>query len=115
MKRLLMISAAAFLIAAPISVAQTTNPTPTPAPVTQPSQPAPPTTAAPAPTTPPPTVPAPSPSPPIMEESSATGRIMCRTVRNVGERCSCLSAPTNFGVARESANGGRRNVCVADN
>jgi len=100
MKRLLALTAAACLIAAPLSFAQT-NPQQTPPAATQP---APPSTPTPQPSTPP-AEPAATPAP------APAGDARCRTSKEAGEQCSCLSAPTEFGTAAPAANGSH-NMCM---
>lgn len=102
MKRFLAVTAAACLIAAPMSFAQTQPETPPPTatqPQTPPAQPAPqPAT----PATPPATT---------AEAPAPTGEPRCRTSKDAGEQCSCLSAPTEFGTSAP-AQSGSHNMCV---
>jgi hypothetical protein len=126
-------AAALFLLAAPISLAQVTSnpatpPTATPATPATPAEPAAPTpgaspgtpvapggaaTPAGAPATPatPATPAAPAQS---AANASAEGQPACRTRKDVGEQCSCLSAPTNFGTSAAAENGSH-NMCVVPN
>lgn len=105
MKRLLALTAAACLIAAPLGFAQTT-PQPQTPPTTE--QPAP----APTPTTPPTTeTPATPPAQPSATPAPPQGEPRCRTGKEAGEQCSCLSAPTEFGTAAP-ASSGSHNMCV---
>lgn len=100
MNRILALAAVAALIAAPASFAQTETMPPTP-PTTE--QPAPPPTPEPAV---PPAEPAANPAAPAPE-----GEPRCRTSKEAGEQCSCLSAPTEFGTATP-AESGTHNMCV---
>jgi len=106
MKRLLALTAAACLIAAPLSFAQTT-----PAPATPPA-------AATQPATPPqPATPTPEPAVPPAEPSATVappapaGEARCQTRKDAGEQCSCLSAPTEFGTSAPAASGSH-NMCM---
>lgn len=111
MKRLLALTAAACLIAAPLSFAQTT-PQPTPAPAQTETAPPPVTTPPPATTTPTPTPgPAAPTTPPATTAAAPDGTPQCRTRKEAGEQCSCLSAPTNFGTSAP-AESGSHNMCV---
>jgi len=105
MKRLLALTAAACLVAAPLSFAQTTPQPQTPPTTAQPAQPAPPTTPTPQPAAPP-AEPAAAPAPPAPQ-----GDARCRTSKDQGEQCSCLSAPTEFGTSAPAASGAH-NMCV---
>ena len=106
MKRTLILAAAAFLIAAPISLAQTTPP------ATPPATSAPPTAAPPvqtAPTTP--AMPAPSAAPAATAEAtSAAAPQGCRTRKAAGEACACLSDTSRIGTSTAHPDG--HNVCV---
>lgn len=110
MNRALALAAAAFLIATPIAIAQSTQapptmsaPPPTTQPATPPSQPnAQPTTPAPA------TTPAPSPSSATPAPSGEPQG--CRTRKPEGEACACLSDTTRVGTS--TAHPAGYNVCV---
>jgi hypothetical protein len=118
MKSSLFAFAAACAIAAvPMSLAQT-DPAPNPPAAEQPASPQadqptpPPSTpdAATAPsTTPAPTTAAPTSATPAQADANA--RAACMTRKSEGEQCSCLSAPTNFGVAAPAASGSH-NMCM---
>jgi outer membrane biosynthesis protein TonB len=116
MKRLLALTAAACLIAAPLSFAQTQPPTPQTPPPTQTTPvptPSNPTTAPPA-TSPPVTTPAPSTTPAAPSTPSATtpaGEPQgCRTRKAEGEPCACLSDTSRIGVSTPNSAG--QNICV---
>lgn len=111
MKRALALAAAAFLIAAPLAIAQTpqsppeqTPPvTPTTPPITQPT---------PTPTDPQPSAPAPSTTPapaPAMTQSASEPQ-GCRTRQPAGEQCACLSDTSRIGTS--TPNGSGQNICV---
>lgn len=108
MKRLLALTAVACLIAAPLGFAQTT-PQPTPAPAQTEAAPPPVTTPPPATTTPTPT-PGPAAAP-ATTAAAPEGTPQCRTRKDAGEQCSCLSAPTTFGTSAPAENGSH-NMCV---
>lgn len=119
MKRTLLLAAAAFLIAAPISLAQTTPQTPptsqqpstppstmpsTP-PSSQPATPATPATPGESPATPA------SPSASSGQTQTAQGEPQgCRTRKPAGEECACRSEPDRVGTSTEHPAG--HNVCV---
>ncbi|HRE43186.1 MAG TPA: hypothetical protein PKY87_04365, partial [Terricaulis sp.] len=64
----------------------------------------------PEPTTPEPAVP---PAEPAAAPAAPTpeGEPRCRTSKDAGEQCSCLSAPTEFGTSAP-AESGTHNMCV---
>ncbi|HRO02239.1 MAG TPA: hypothetical protein PLS69_01345 [Terricaulis sp.] len=105
MKRLLALTAAACLIAAPLSFAQTTPTPETPPATTQPAPPPQPATP-----TPEPAVPPAEPSA-TMAPPAPAGEARCRTSKDAGEQCSCLSAPTEFGTSAPAASGSH-NMCM---
>jgi hypothetical protein len=104
---MLVVAAAAFLIAAPIAIAQT--------PSTPPAE-TPPTTSAPPPTTQPATPPAqPStqpatPAPSATTPSASSEPQGCRTSKPAGESCACLSDTSRIGTS--TANSAGQNICV---
>lgn len=105
-------AAVLFLCAAPLSIAQTTAP---PSTAAAPATPAAPTTPPADPSATTPAAPATPATPAAPDASSSTtadagSTVSCRTHKAEGERCSCRSAPTDFGTA-QSQNG--HNVCVA--
>lgn len=107
MKRALMLAATAFLVATPISLAQTA-PQPQPQPAA-PTASAPVTTPAPSAT---PAAPAASAAPtatPASETSSAAPQ-GCRTHKAAGESCACLSDTSRVGTSTAHPDG--YNVCV---
>lgn len=110
MHRVLALAAAAFLIAAPISFAQTTpapeQPAATPAPSAAPA-PAAPAAAAPSTTSAPVAAPAAAADAAPANQSAPQG---CRTRKDAGEPCACLSDTSRVGVSTPSAAG--HNVCV---
>lgn len=110
MKRLIALSAAVFLMAAPVSFAQPQTPAPETPPATSEPAPAPPTSSSP-PVAAAPAAPAPTATP---ESTPPQGEASCRTQRDVGEQCSCLSAPTDFGTSTAAPNGGRNQCVVPD-
>jgi len=103
MKRLLALTAAACLIAAPLSFAQTTPTPETPPATTQPATPPQPTTPTPEPAVP--------PAEPSATAAPPAGEARCRTSKDEGEQCSCLSAPTEFGTSAPAASGSH-NMCM---
>lgn len=110
MHRVLTLAAAAFLIAAPISLAQT-DPPQTPPPTTAPPT----TTPPPAQPTPPPTEPATpadpaTPATPASPSMSSDAPEGCRTSKAEGEACACLSDTSRIGTAEPHPDG--HNVCV---
>ncbi|MGQ0533988.1 MAG: hypothetical protein ACT4OF_15045 [Caulobacteraceae bacterium] len=118
MKRTLVLAGAAFLIAAPIAIAQTTTPpnqpentTPAPTPpVTPPAA----TTTDPAPPTPMPSPSAPTAPTPSTGSASAPANDSppqgCRTRKAAGEACACLSDTSRIGTSTPHPDG--HNVCV---
>lgn len=121
-KRLSLAGAAAILMlaAAPLSIAQISPTQPTapparPAPASPPMTPPSATPTDPAspgmPATPAtPARPGMTPSTPQGDAADEAGRT-CRTRKDVGQACSCASAPTEMGTAR-APDSGTRNVCV---
>lgn len=116
-------AAALFLMAAPLSLAQVSPPATTPpatTPATPETQPAPVTPATPATPAAPSATPATPATPAAPDAASApqsgevAGNAACRTRKDVGEQCSCLSAPTDFGTSQQSDTGAH-NVCVVPN
>ncbi len=104
MNRILALAAVAALIAAPASFAQTESMPPAPPTTEQPANPP-----APEPTPEPavpPAEPAATPTAPAPE-----GEPRCRTSKEAGDQCSCLSAPTEFGTSTP-AESGTHNMCV---
>lgn len=97
MKTIALWALAFGMAAAPMSSAQTPPPE---APPTIEAPPAPTTVAPPAPTTEAPPAP-----------SASTNERSCRTRKEVGEACACLSAPEQVGVVEAASDGGR-NMCV---
>jgi hypothetical protein len=112
MKRILVVTATAMLLAAPITFAQTQGATPpappmqqtqptTPPDPTSPTQPTPPSTTP--PTTQPPTQGGMTPAPgmgDMGQMAEANAEPSCRTRRAEGEQCSCIKVPTDMGVAQ---------------
>ncbi|HYD88624.1 MAG TPA: hypothetical protein VEA80_14210 [Vitreimonas sp.] len=120
MHRTLALAAAAFLIAAPVTLAQTTPQPSTPPTTQQPAAttPAPTPTPTPAPTTAPATTPQPAASatapastpPPAAAASSEAAPQGCRTRKDAGEPCACLSDTSRVGTSTAHPDG--HNVCV---
>src|SRR5262245_9456086 len=108
MHRTFALAAAAFLIAAPITLAQTNPPTTSPPAATAPATPAPSAQPAPAPAAPAAT-PAPS-SAPAASTASNVAPQGCRTHKAVGESCACLSDTSRIGTSTAHPDG--HNVCV---
>lgn len=105
-------AAALFLCTAPFSIAQTAAPPTTPPTASAPPAPAQPATPADPSATSAPADPTPpeAAAPPSMGDTANTAsNTSCRTRKAEGERCSCLSAPTDFGTA-QTQNG--HSVCV---
>jgi len=130
MKRAIVLAAAAFLIAAPISFAQTTPPETPPATGTPPVTTPPSTGTPPATTRPPAAQPAPAnpatpatPAPGAGQATPATPATPsanasdanpqgCRTRKAAGEACACLSDTSRVGVSTAHPDG--HNVCVRE-
>jgi len=89
----------AAISAAPMGMAQTSPPA------------APPTSSAPSPTSPTQTPPSTMPAPPRTSDGSAENDANCRTRKEAGAACACLSDPSRVGEAEAATDGGR-NVCV---
>ena len=107
MHRMFVLAAAAFLIAAPLSLAQT-NPPATPSAAAPQTTPAPSAQGAPAPAPAVSAAPAATPAP--TASVSAAAPQGCRTRKAVGEACACLSDTSRIGTATAHPNG--HNVCV---
>lgn len=135
MKPIIALTAAAafVLFAAPMTFAQVDPPAAPPT-VNQPADPAdpanpanpatppivtpnaPPTGGPATPTAPPAdpnAPPAASTAPPAPNSMAANtaAEAACRTRKDVGEQCSCLSAPTDFGTSQQAENGSH-NMCM---
>jgi hypothetical protein len=105
--KLAALGSAVLLCFAPLALAQTSP--------LQPSAPAATTPAVPKPAQTPAASVSPAATPGVAAQSAppANGQsaeAACRTRKEQGEQCSCLSAPTSFGTAQASNDGGR-NVC----
>jgi hypothetical protein len=110
MQRALVLAAAAFLIAAPISLAQTNPPT-TPPTTQAPTVTPPATPPAAEPTTPRSATPATPAAPSATTAStSSTSPEGCRTRKEAGEACACLSDTNRIGTSTAHPDG--YNVCV---
>ncbi len=116
MTKLLSFAAAAALMlaaAAPLSFAQA-PPAPANPPAAE-SPPAPTPAPAPAPAAPPVTPSAPEAAAPratVEAQGDADAERTCRTYHQIGEPCSCRSAPAEMGAAQAPPDGGSRNICM---
>lgn len=104
MKKILALTAAACLIATPLSFAQTeqTPPAPQAQQVPRPDMPPQET-----PQTP---IPTPAPAPQTQTQAPASEPQGCRTRQPAGSPCACLSAPDQIGVSTENSSG--QTICV---
>lgn len=100
---LTIVALASVLVLAPLSGAQTPQTPPVAETPAAPPAPGAPQVQSPAP--------APSVAPTPAAQTQASNTRSCRTRKEVGEACACLSAPDQVGAVQAATDGGR-NMCV---